>query len=206
MQQDIWEEYQASHPGQFQLLGADIYNGMASQVESFRGITGATYPVLLQAATATGGNLSSLYGPYDNYVVINKQGIVRLNTYPSHAHGARYILEEIRGCIDSLLTATVGVEESPVRALALSALPNPFRHTSAVELVLPERAREARVEVFDLAGRSIRSLVAGSLEPGTHRWTWDGRTNQGERVRAGIYLIRATVGDRTLSRRITRLE
>lgn len=188
------------------MLGAEFHHANASQFQYFRSQTGATFPILTLAGDAAGGNMFPPYGERDNYIVINKQGIVRFNTYPKYSYGEAWHVEEIRGCIDSLISSSVSVDPAGSRALSLSSHPNPFRHTSAVELVLPERAREARVGVFDLSGRLIRSLVEGDLPAGTHRWTWDGRTNQGERARAGIYLIRAAVDGRNLSRRITRLE
>lgn len=207
MQQDIWEAYQTSHPGQFQVIGADIYNGSAAQVQSFRNTTGATYPVLLQAADATGGHLGNLYGPNDNYVVISKQGIVRLNTYPSHAHGQRYQLEEIRGCIDTLLTNAVSVDGAATRALSLSALPNPFRSSSMVELAIPEGAHgRGRVAVFDLGGRKLATLWEGEARPGAQRVRWDGRGRDGRPTPPGVYLVRAEVGGTAITRRITRLK
>src|SRR2546426_5899855 len=66
-----------------------MYNGTESQLRTFRSSTGATYPLLLLGASPTGGNLLDDYGPNDNYVVINKHGICRLNTYPMWAHGSR---------------------------------------------------------------------------------------------------------------------
>ena len=48
------------------------------------------------------------------------------------------------------------------------------------------------VEVFDLRGRSIRTLVRGTDEPGTHTAVWDGSTDRGRAAGSGVYMIRAS--------------
>ena len=189
-----------------QAIGADIYNGTSVQLTGFRDATGATYPLLLNAATATGGNLSTLYGPWDNYIVINKQGIVRYHAANIWPHGNRYHLNEILGTIDSLVSATVGVSEAPRRGeLSLSAAPNPFHGVVTVELALPEPAAVARLHVLDVSGRRIATLHDGPLPAGMIRLAWDAASAEGAKVPPGIYLLAGELDGRRLSRRIVRL-
>jgi len=77
VQANVAQYYEANHPGQVQVIGVDEWNGTAAQLRSFKSQTGVTFPLLLNGASATGGNFATLYGTYDNYVVVNKQGIVR---------------------------------------------------------------------------------------------------------------------------------
>ena len=99
MQADLKQYYDVLYPGRVQVLGADMYNGTEAQLRSFRTQTGATYPLLLQGASGVGGNLNTLYGPFDNYLVINADGIVRYHSANIHPHGDRYYLNEIRNAI-----------------------------------------------------------------------------------------------------------
>ncbi|HKQ59331.1 MAG TPA: hypothetical protein VJY35_15820 [Candidatus Eisenbacteria bacterium] len=196
MQQNIQQYYATNYPGQVQVVGVDEYNGTAAQLRSFRNQTGATYPLLLLGATATGGNFATLYGTFDNYVVVNKQGIVRYHAALTWPHGNRYHLNEIRGAVDSLVTQVIGVPAPPVAAgLRLTSLPNPARGSAVVELAIPEgRDTDARVSVFDLRGRRVATLRDGIAHPGVHRIAWRHEDASGAPLPPGIYLIRADVG------------
>jgi hypothetical protein len=59
---------------------------------------------------------------------------------------------------------------------------------------LPEMM-SVTVEVFDLAGRVVRTLAANeTLAVGAHELVWDGASVAGTPVQAGIYLVRVTAG------------
>jgi flagellar hook assembly protein FlgD len=55
---------------------------------------------------------------------------------------------------------------------------------------------DVRAEVFDITGRSVRTVLSGSLPAGRHVVEWDGRTASGPRAGAGIYFMRVTVDGR----------
>jgi hypothetical protein len=69
-------------------------------------------------------------------------------------------------------------------ALAWSAGPTPFR--GAVRLT-PPGTGPARAEIFDLAGRLIRTLLRAD---GNVPMEWDGRDGGGHDAPAGIYMVR----------------
>ena len=56
-----------------------------------------------------------------------------------------------------------------------------------------------RLEIFDLRGRRVQSLDAGS-EPGLFRW--DGTDRSGRPLAAGTYLALTQVGGRPLVTRV----
>ena len=47
-----------------------------------------------------------------------------------------------------------------------------------------------RCIVHDLQGRIVRTLLDGTLEAGEHAIAFDGRGEDGRRVRPGLYLVR----------------
>jgi hypothetical protein len=53
-------------------------------------------------------------------------------------------------------------------------------------------AAAARVEVFDVAGRRLRTLAARTFGAGTSVVVWDGRTDAGETAKRGLYFARLT--------------
>ncbi len=83
----------------------------------------------------------------------------------------------------------------PMVTRLLGAHPNPFNPRTEVVLDLARRG-PVRLEVFDLRGRLVRSLVAGDLPAGRHRVDWDGRDGAGRETASGVYLCRlAAAGD-----------
>ena len=150
------------------MLGPDLWNGSAPNLQSFQNQTGVTFPLLLQGASATGGNLATLYGTYDNYVVIDRDGIVRYHAALTWPHGNRFHLDEIISAVDTAL-ATSGLPPDPpdpndpndpndppdpndpndpgdpgdppggpLAPGVLAVAPNPFAGTTRVELAGPE--------------------------------------------------------------------
>ncbi len=189
------------------MIAADVGNGSESLLRSFKSGTGSTYPFLLSAATSTGGNMSVLYGAKDSHIIINKHGIVRYNSMLRYQFQNRYHIDEIHTVIDSLVTSTTGIDDLPLpRGLSLSASPNPFRGSAAIELAIPQSAHNATVAVHDISGRRVASLWDGPTPAGTLRLEWDGRAFGGQTMRAGIYVVHARVGDLMLSRRLVRIQ
>lgn len=203
MQQDIAQYYETNFPGQVQVVGVDEYNGTAAQLRSFGAQTGATYPLLLLGAAAAGGNFATLYGTFDNYVVVNKQGIVRYHAALIWPHGNRYHLNEIRGAVDSLVTQVVGVDPSPPpMGYRLSSTPNPARGAATVELAIPAGGRtSASVTVHDVTGRRVATLWDGPAGAGLTRIAWSHTDASGARLAPGVYLVRARIGTRWLVHR-----
>jgi hypothetical protein len=88
----------------------------------------------------------------------------------------------------------VGVSEPDAsahvpRALSLSVSPNPFRVQAGVRWQLPVAGR-VRLSVYDVTGRTVRTLVDGPTAAGTHVSAWDGRDDGGRMVANGMYLYR----------------
>ncbi|MCK5596217.1 MAG: hypothetical protein KAJ04_02105, partial [Candidatus Eisenbacteria sp.] len=95
--------------------------------------------------------------------------------------------------------------ENEVRSFALAfGSANPFRDEAILALTIPNDGR-ALVQVYDVTGRLIRTLVAGELPAGTHRVTWDGRDNLGRPCASGVYLSRASCGPDTDIRKLVLL-
>ena len=90
----------------------------------------------------------------------------------------------------------VAVDPQPAPGLALAgARPNPASDRLTVSFSLPD-ASPARIDLWDVAGRRLRTREVGALGAGSHVVDL-----AGERLPAGIYLIRLTRGDRALSAR-----
>lgn len=103
---------------------------------------------------------------------------------------------------------TVSVVAPPLPASAGIALapgrPNPFRGLTRFDYSLAEGG-PAELRVFDVSGRSVRSLLRGMLDAGTHRAEWDGRDDHGRVVPSGVYLARLETARGIESERVIHL-
>jgi hypothetical protein len=86
-------------------------------------------------------------------------------------------------------------------AAALAAYPNPFADRVRLDFAAA-RGGTPLVEIFDLQGRRLRSLVAAGARGSLF---WDGRDAQGRSLPAGVYLARITAGESTATCRLLSL-
>ena len=71
--------------------------------------------------------------------------------------------------------------------------PNPAAPHTTLRFTLADPG-PVRLQVFDVAGRRLRGLVAEPLSAGRHERIWDGRDDQGRRVAPGTYFVRLEAG------------
>ena len=76
-----------------------------------------------------------------------------------------------------------------------SARPNPSRTAFEVAYTL-ETLAPVTLEVLDLRGARVRTLVAGAQGAGEHTAVWDGADAHGRRLGSGVYFLRLISGVR----------
>jgi len=101
-------------------------------------------------------------------------------------------------------SSTLGVDDEVAVDFLGHATPNPFRGHAALRFGLA-RAGDVKLELFDVAGRSVRTLASGKLSPGVHVSVWDGRDREGNAVKAGVYFVRLQTPTRTFHARVVAL-
>jgi len=74
--------------------------------------------------------------------------------------------------------------------LSAALSPNPLNPRAMLSFVTP-RDGSARVELYDVGGRRIRTLIGGEhMAAGYHEVAIDGRNESGERLASGVYFYR----------------
>jgi hypothetical protein len=96
-------------------------------------------------------------------------------------------------------------ERSPTDYVLLQNFPNPFNPETTIRFGLPEPVH-ARLLVYDVGGRLVRTLVQKTLPAGMHRVIWDGRDLDGRRVTSGVYFYRLEAGAFVQVKRMVLLE
>lgn len=92
-------------------------------------------------------------------------------------------------------------ERLPTRDTLLPNAPNPFNPSTDLRFALA-RACRVKLEIFDTAGRRVRTFDLGVQPSGEGAVTWRGRDQQGHVVSSGVYLVRMTTEGRVDARRI----
>ncbi|MCD6166789.1 T9SS type A sorting domain-containing protein, partial [bacterium] len=57
------------------------------------------------------------------------------------------------------------------------------------------RTTHVTLEIYNLLGQRVRTLVDGAIDAGSHTVVWDGRDEFGKIVPTGIYLYRLQSAD-----------
>ena len=94
-----------------------------------------------------------------------------------------------------LLPAQVGLHQNR---------PNPFRAGSGTTLIqfdLPT-SQPVRLQILDVSGRLVRSLLDGPTASGFHAVRWDGHNERGEQVDSGVYFYVLTTRREEAARQI----
>ena len=72
--------------------------------------------------------------------------------------------------------------------------PNPFNPSTVIPYQLPTAA-SVRLEVFNVLGQRVATLVDGEQAAGAHTAVWTATNEAGKSVSAGVYIYRLAVGD-----------
>ena len=85
--------------------------------------------------------------------------------------------------------ASSSASELPGAISVLSATPNPFTEETVLKYYLSAEAR-VRAHIYDRTGRLVRALAEQQQSDGVQQIRWDGRTDDGKRLPAGVYFCR----------------
>lgn len=77
----------------------------------------------------------------------------------------------------------------PAETAILGINPNPFTSRTSISFSLKGPA-PARLEIYNSRGQKVCALIDEIRAGGLHELAWDGRDGSGQRVSAGVYLVR----------------
>jgi hypothetical protein len=181
---------------------ASLAEGLQIRWEIPVGATGGSYRVWRDPAA----------GPHDltptpeatlvssAWITASPEGIIEI-VDPGAPRGAtvRYFLEmSVNGARSEFIGSVEARWDPP--ALAWSVGPTPFRGSARLT---PPGAGPARAEIFDPAGRLVRTLARAD---GSAPLEWDGRDGTGRDTPTGIYLVRLTGASGDAIRRLVKIQ
>ena len=75
--------------------------------------------------------------------------------------------------------------------------PNPFNPSATVQFDISEWSR-VKLDVYDIKGALVESLLDRKLTPGRHRYSW-----RPSLISAGVYFLRLTTPDEIFTQKVT---
>jgi hypothetical protein len=115
------------------------------------------------------------------------------------------------------LIVELGVEESGIdyrssNFVLFQNSPNPFHKLTAISFQIPNFHPASRIShpvslnIYDISGRHIRTLVDQHMEAGFHSVTWEGKDDQKQEVSSGIYFYKLSMNGKTFTRNLIYLK
>jgi hypothetical protein len=98
-----------------------------------------------------------------------------------------------------------GVREKPSDFTLCQNYPNPFNQNTKMEFTLAKSCFVS-LNIYNVTGRKIRTLVSEHLSSGYKSVLWDGKDDFGKEVASGIYFYRLKVGDFSETKKLTLLK
>ena len=127
---------------------------------------------------------------------------IQLTYEPGSATEGTMIFDDLR--LVKVIPAAVnaGPTTIPDDMVLFQNYPNPFNPSTTIRYRLSEASTRVRLEIFDLLGRKVRSLVDQAQAAGEYTVEWDGRDMLGNPVASGHYVITLSAGQFSQSRRM----
>ena len=73
--------------------------------------------------------------------------------------------------------------------------PNPFNNKTVLNFYLHESYAKVTLNIFNIKGQLVATLLNEQLAAGFHRVIWNGTDENGEIVSTGVYLYRIRVSN-----------
>ncbi|MCB1184547.1 T9SS type A sorting domain-containing protein, partial [bacterium] len=77
--------------------------------------------------------------------------------------------------------------------LAKAIAPNPFNPQTEIKFVV-NRNELVQLNIYNIRGEKVRTLVQGSLSPNEYSFVFDGRSDNGQTLASGAYFARLRIG------------
>src|SRR3989339_389123 len=98
-------------------------------------------------------------------------------------------------------------EQYPTVFALYPNMPNPFNPTTTIKYDIPHRtglqnSHFTRLEIYNIRGQLVRTLVNEVRKPGYYSAIWDGRSDMGKGIASGVYIYRITAGNYVKERKM----
>jgi hypothetical protein len=116
---------------------------------------------------------------------------------------SREILQATKRMVSALQPLAIGDDgtQLPLETKLVGNYPNPFNPTTTIEFSLKESGN-VRLDVFNVLGQKVKTLVNSQMNAGNHSIVWDGRDANGSEVSSGVYFVKLNTDNYTSTRKM----
>ena len=100
---------------------------------------------------------------------------------------------------------TNGIPIVPLDYVLEQNFPNPFNPSTEIRFTLGHSA-QVELDVFDLLGRKVKTLLSDVRPIGAYAVDWDGSSDTGMKSASGIYFYRIRAGEFTATKKMVFLK
>jgi len=141
------------------------------------------------------------------FKIWHKAKDIEYNSIATYSTGSSiYVLDAIvvlESLIGKEIPSSVEDLHTPNKFILSQNSPNPFNSTTTIEFAIPVgKSEHVRLNIYDLRGALVRTLVNEISSPGVHSALWDGTDETGNKVSSGIYIYRLQAGKFTKSNKM----
>jgi hypothetical protein len=83
--------------------------------------------------------------------------------------------------------------------------PNPFNTSTEISFSLPISG-DISLEIYDIMGNRVKTLVEEYRAAGSYKVIWDGNNDSGEKAASGLYLYKLKAGDQVITKKMIMLK
>jgi hypothetical protein len=94
-----------------------------------------------------------------------------------------------RSSVNRIVLRVTGGEALPTEYALMQNYPNPFNPVTSIRFALPVDGR-VNVEVFNVVGQRVRTLLNEEQKAGYHLVEWNGSADYGHSLGSGVYFLR----------------
>lgn len=100
------------------------------------------------------------------------------------------------------VSVDIVVPELPQGFALFQNYPNPFNAETMIQYQISDGRQQVRLEIFDILGKKVRTLVNENQSAGSYRVKWDGKDDRGKDVSSGIYVYKIDAVNLSESKRM----
>jgi hypothetical protein len=164
-------------------VGAEVVRGFPVNLKVYsNAVSGLTFEAVPASGTGAGKQIADL------------KPTVQSSFYDRGAYFMRLRLA------DNMDTATY-----PRNRLLAEAFPNPWNPVVRIRFEIEEPSL-ITIEIYNVAGEKVKTLVRGDYRAGYHTVTWDGINDRGQAVSSGVYVYSVSDGKNIIRKKMVFLK
>ncbi|MFW6309904.1 MAG: T9SS type A sorting domain-containing protein [Prolixibacteraceae bacterium] len=146
---------------------------------------------LLDSLGVTPDNLDVFFADNTGFVAEGTENVA-VDTVKNKIYAA---IEHFSTIVVRAKSSVTASPEMQMQQAGLKVYPNPFTHSATIEFSV-EGKTNVNLEIYNIYGQKVKTLVNSTLAGGKHAYSWDGTNDVEKLVPSGIYFCRISQGGR----------